>query len=608
LDQQTFSSLQQTLPNAPGIYKYYGAGKQLLYIGKAKNIRKRVSSYFTKNNHNYKTAELVRQINSIEFTIVKSEHDALLLENALIKEFKPRFNIDLKDDKTYPYIVIKKEPFPRVFLTRRKINDGSTYLGPFTSASKVRDLLSFIKTHIPLRTCSLNLSAANIEKQKYKVCLEYHLGNCKGPCTGLQSAQNYEASLQEIKHILKGNLTGIISRYKEEQAALIAELSFEKAQQIQQKIDALKNYTAQSVIVNPRLGDLDVFATALFESSIVVSYLAVRNGTIINSGNQVFQSPLENAASTILPQAVFDFLNKYNSDARELVVPFDLGYGFESFRVTVPKSGEKKKLLEMAATNASYHAGELKRQRLTDSNKTTLDLHQLLDQLRLALSLENIPVHIECFDNSNFQGGYPVSAMVCFKDGIPSKKDYRHFNVKTVDGINDFATMKEAVGRRYSRLKTEGSTLPQLVIIDGGKGQLGAAMEAIHELGLSGKMTLIGLAKNVEEIFFPGDMESLKLGYNSPELLFLRRIRDEVHRFGITFHRKKRSEGTFKNELEHIKGIGTETANQLLIHFRSVAGVKGANLEKLVEIIGKAKAFLIKSHFESTVYLNKDNK
>lgn len=593
MDQQTFSSLQQTLPNAPGIYKYFGAGKQLLYIGKAKNIRKRVSSYFTKNNHSYKTAELVRQISSIEFTIVSSEHDALLLENALIKEFKPRFNIDLKDDKTYPFIVIKKEPFPRVFLTRRKINDGSTYLGPFTSAAKVRDLLSFIKMHIPLRTCSLNLSTANIAKKKYKVCLEYHLGNCKGPCTGLQSAHDYEASLQEIKHILKGNLSGIISRYKEEQAALIAELSFEKAQQIQQKIDDLKNYTAQSVIVNPRLGDLDVFATAMHDSSIVVSYLAVRNGTITNSANQVFQSPLESTVSAILPQAVFDFLEKYNSDAKELVVPVDLGYGFESFKVTVPKSGEKKKLLEMAATNAGYHAGELKRNQTIDSNKKNSDLQQLLEQLRISLSLEETPVHIECFDNSNFQGGYPVSAMVCFKNGAPSKKDYRHFNVKTVEGINDFATMKEAVGRRYSRLKAEGIMLPQLVIIDGGKGQLGAAMEAIHELGLSGKMTLIGLAKNVEEIFFPGDTESLKLGYNSPELLFLRGIRDEVHRFGITFHRRKRSEGTFKNELETIKGIGTETANQLLIHFRSVAGVKRANLEELTEIIGKKKGAIV---------------
>jgi excinuclease ABC subunit C len=597
LDQQTFSSLQQTLPNAPGIYKYYGEQKNLLYIGKAKNIRKRVSSYFTKNNHSFKTHELVRQIASIEFTIVHSEHDALLLENALIKEFKPRFNIDLKDDKTYPYIVIKKEPFPRVFLTRRKFNDGSTYLGPFTSSSKVRDLLAFIKMHIPLRTCSLNLSTANIAKNKFKVCLEYHLGNCKGPCTGLQSAHDYATSLEQIKHILKGNLNGIIAQYKEQQAGYIAELAFEKAEQLQVKIEALKNYTAKSVIVSPKLGDLDVFATAVFETSVVVSYLAVRNGTIVNSANEVFQMAFDGTTATVLSQAVFHFLDRFGSDAVELVVPIELGYGFEGYTLTIPKSGEKYKLLEMAETNARYHAGEMKRKKSLNLDAAGGVPLQLLEKVQVALSLDALPVHIECFDNSNFQGGYPVSAMVCFKNGIPSKTDYRHFNVKTVDGINDFATMKEAVGRRYKRLVTENSPLPQLVIIDGGKGQLGAAMEAIREIGLSGKMTLIGLAKNVEEVFFPGDMESLKLGFNSEELLFLRRIRDEVHRFGITFHRQKRSKGTFKNELQEIKGIGEETANQLLVHFRSVANVKKASLEDLEKQVGKSKARIIINHF-----------
>lgn len=593
MDQQTFSTLQQTLPNAPGIYKYYGVKNNLLYIGKAKNIRKRVSSYFTKNQHSYKTTELVRQIETIDFTIVETEHDALLLENALIKEFKPRFNIDLKDDKTYPYIVIKKEPFPRVFLTRKKINDGSTYLGPFTSSTKVRELLSFIKMHIPLRTCSLNLSSTNIIKKKYKVCLEYHLGNCKAPCTGLQTEAEYAASLLEIKHILKGNLNGIIARYKEEQSVFINELSFEKAEQIQQKIEALKNYTSKSVIVSPRLGDLDVFATAQFESAVVVSYLAVRNGTIINSGNQVFKSELENTDSAVLPQAIFHFLDMFGSDAREIVVPSELGFGFDDFTVTIPKHGEKLKLLEMAQTNARFHAGEIKRKKILEAHAPSADKTKLLEKVKEALSLDQLPIHIECFDNSNFQGGYPVSAMVCFKNGIPSKQDYRHFNVKTVDGINDFATMKEAVGRRYKRLIAEASELPQLVIIDGGKGQLSAALEAIEELGITGSMTLIGLAKNVEEVFFPGDSESLKLGFNSEELLFLRRIRDEVHRFGITFHRQKRSKGTFKNELESIKGIGKETANQLLIQFKSVAGVKRANLQELTETIGKKKAEIV---------------
>jgi len=597
MDQAAFISLQKTFPHSPGIYKYFDQENNLIYIGKAKNIRKRVSSYFNKNKHSYKTHELVRQIHRIEFTIVHSEHDALLLENALIKEFRPKYNIDLKDDKTYPYIVIKNEAFPRVFLTRRRLHDGSTYLGPFTSSTKVRDLLSFIKLHIPLRTCSLNLSATSIQKKKYKVCLEYHLGNCKAPCVSLQTENDYQAGLEEIKHILKGNLSGIIARYKAIQQEHISNMAFEKADMIQQKLNGLKGYQASSVVVNPKWGDLDVFATAQHEDQVVISHLTVRNGTISNSGTLPFQVRMDESEEEILSQSILYFQKLFSSEAKELIVPYPLEFGFANFTITVPKVGEKKKLLDIAKTNADHFIQELKRKKMLHLNEGRSTSNALLSKLQVALSLQELPNHIECFDNSNFQGGYPVSAMVCFKEGIPSKKDYRHFNVKTVDGINDFATMKEAVSRRYSRLIKEGASLPQLVIIDGGKGQLSAALEAIRELGLEGKMTLIGLAKNIEELFFAGDQDSLKLPFNSEELLFIRRIRDEVHRFGISFHRNKRSKGTFSNSLEKIEGIGEKTAQLLLTHFRSVANIKKADAAELAKLIGPVKANLIIAHF-----------
>lgn len=598
MNHNNFLPIQATLPNAPGIYKYFDTEETLIYIGKAKNIRKRVSSYFTKSNHSFKTNELVKRIARIEFTIVKSEHDALLLENALIKEFKPKYNIELKDDKTYPYIVIKKEPFPRVFLTRRKLNDDAEYLGPYTSAIKARSLLTFIKLHIPLRTCSLNLAALNIAKGKYKVCLEYHLGNCKGGCVGLQTENDYQEGIAQIKHILKGNLAGVIEKYKQEQQSLIEKMAFEKAELIQQKVHALKNYQATSAVVSPKLGDLDVFATARFEQEIIVSYLAIRNGTISNSGNKTYALALDETDEDVLSAAIVDIQTLYNSHTTELVVPIALEFGFENFIKTIPKAGEKKKLLDMAKTNSDYHALELKKQKMLHLSNNEGAQDQLLEKTQQALNLINLPKHIECFDNSNFQGAYPVSAMVCFKQGLPSKSDYRHFNVKTVEGINDFATMKEAVGRRYDRLKKENAPLPDLVIIDGGKGQLSAALEAIEELGLKGKMTLVGLAKNVEELFFAGDQESLKLDYNGEVLNFIKRIRDEVHRFGVTFHRAKRSKGTFKNELEEIEGIGNKTANDLLTHFRSVSNIKKASTEELAVIVGNKKANLISTHFK----------
>ena len=599
MNAETFSIIQPTLPNAAGIYKYYNAEGTLLYIGKAKNIRKRVSSYFTNNKLSNKTRELVKQINSIQVTVVDSEHDALLLENSLIKEFKPKYNIVLKDDKTYPYIVIKNEPFPRVFITRRKIPDGSTYIGPYTSINKVRDLFEFIKEHIPLRNCVLNLTEKNIAAQKFKVCLEYHLGNCKGPCTSLQSADDYAAGIRDVKDMLKGNLRGVIADYKKKQEQFIADLEFEKAELIQKKINALKNYRFSSIVVSPKVGDADVFATAEHNELIAVSYLSVRNGTINNSGNHAFKLNIEEKTEDILPQAILYFQALYNSDCKEIIVAEELNFGFEHYRVTVPKSGDKKKLLELAKTNANYYINELRRKNSLLHLNEKSDMHSLLAAVQQSLSLPVVPLHIECFDNSNFQGSYPVSAIVCFKDGLPSKKDYRRYNVESVKGINDFASMKEAVDRRYCRLIEENESLPQLVIIDGGKGQLSAAMEAIRELGLEGKMTLIGLAKNVEEIFFVGDKDSLKLGYQSDVLRFIRGIRDEVHRYGITFHRNKRSKGTFTNELEQIEGIGKKTVDELLLTFRSVKKIKQASKEELRNVVGNKKAEILSEYFKN---------
>ncbi len=598
MDLIKFADIQKTLPNSPGIYKYYGGNKQLLYIGKAKNIRKRVSSYFNKNNHSYKTNELVKQIITIEFTIVESEHDALLLENSLIKEFKPKYNIVLKDDKTYPYIVIKNEPFSRVFLTRRKQNDQSEYIGPFTSTFNARELLTFIKTHIPLRTCSLALNQSNIEKNKFKVCLEFHLGNCKAPCVGLQSIDDYKKGLENIRHILKGNFNQIITEYKTKQKEFVTGLAFEKAEQLQQKINNLKDYQAKSIIVSPRLGDIDVFGMSTFEDNIVVSFLAVRNGTITNSKTSSFNTKIEETKEDLLSQSIIHFQTLVGSNAKELILPFPIEFGLDPFKITVPKSGEKKKLLTLAETNANYFIEEMRKKKMLHLNDKTSDKHSLLKKVKEALSLKNTPVHIECFDNSNFQGAYPVSAMVCFKNGMPSKSDYRHFNIQTVFGINDFATMKEAVSRRYKRLKEENTALPQLVIIDGGKGQLSAAAEAIEALDLTGQMTLVGLAKNQEELFFVGDQESLKLGYDSEVLRFIRGIRDEVHNYGVTFHRKQRSKGTFVNELESIHGIGPQTARDLLTHFRSVKKIKEARIQDIEAIVGKTKANLIHTYFE----------
>jgi excinuclease ABC subunit C len=595
---EQFSELSSTIPVNPGIYKYFDEKDELVYVGKAKNLRKRVSSYFTKTFTTYKTYELVQRIRRIEFTIVNSEQDAFLLENSLIKQFQPKFNINLKDDKSYPFIVIKNEPFPRVFLTRRKINDGSEYLGPYTSVGRVRELLDLVKSNIQLRTCQLNLSEAQIKKGKYKVCLEYHLGNCKGPCEGLQTADDYAAGLVQLKNILKGQLGPLMQEFRKEMRELAEKMDFEKAEMIRKKVEHLENYESRSVVVSRHLSHADVFSIARDGDLAYINYLMMETGTIVQTHTTQVETHLEESDEEVLAFAVARLRDTFNSMARELILPFPIDFPEEGVVQTIPKGGDKKKLLELSEKNVVYFREELrKRKMLQLEGKTPDERKQVLYQLMEDLQLSELPVHIECFDNSNFQGSYPVSAMVCFRDGVESKKDYRHFNVKTVVGINDFATMKEVVHRRYRRLLDERQSLPQLVIIDGGKGQLSAAMESITELGIVGMMTVVGLAKNEEELFFPGDSESIKLPYNSDSLHLIRRIRDEVHRFGITFHRQKRSKGTFTNELEQIEGIGKRTADQLLKQFRSINKIRRLTVEEIAAVIGPAKAKIVHEHF-----------
>ena len=600
MTQQEYSAISSTIPTLPGIYKYYNAANELIYVGKAKHLRKRVSSYFNKMKTSYKTAELVTRISKIEFTIVNTDQDAFLLENSLIKEHQPLFNINLKDDKTYPYIVVKNEPFPRVFLTRRKIKDGSQYLGPFTSVGKVRDLLNFIKQNIQLRTCKLNLTAANIAKEKFKVCLEYHLGNCKGPCEALQSIDDYNEGISELKDLLKGNLNPVINNYKNKIKEHAANMEFEKAAIYQHKIEHLKLYESKSSVVNTNTGTVDVFTILEEGDTAYVNYLAVNNGSIIQTKTITLQKKLEENAAEILAFAVAQLRQVFESEAREIVLPFEIDYIELNTIITVPKAGDKKKLLDLSQKNVNYFKAELNAKKLLKlEDKTNDEKNAVLLQLQQNLQLQELPVHIECFDNSNFQGSYPVAAMVYFKNGEPSNKDYRHYNIKTVEGINDFASMAEVVYRRYKRLTDEGTTLPQLVIIDGGKGQLSSAMESIDKLNLRGKITLVGLAKNKEEIFFDGDTESLLLPWDSESLKLIRRIRDEVHRFGITFHRNKRSKGTFKNELEDIKGIGKQTADLLLKEFRSVKKIKEASDAEIEKVVGKSKLKMIREKLSS---------
>jgi excinuclease ABC subunit C len=601
MTQEQYQQLAHKLPADPGIYKYYDTSGILIYVGKAKCLKKRIASYFTKSQNSFKTIELVQKIERIEFTIVDSEQDALLLENSLIKQYKPRYNILLKDDKGYPYLVIKKERFPRVFSTWKKYNDGSIYLGPFTSKGTIREVLSFVKQFIPLRTCKLNLSKENIDKQKFKPCLEYHLGNCLAPCAALQTEIDYLDSLEQLKNMLKGNMNQLMGHLKKQMQAHAEDLDFEKAAYLKNKIELLQTYQEKSVVVVKHFSNLDVFSIIKDGKLAYVNYLMVQNGSIIQTHTVPLEGKLDEPEDELLCFAIERLRSDFNSLSTEIIVPYPIEYFDENITITVPKLGDKKKLLDLSIKNVTYFTRELQLKKILRlEGKTDSEKKFVLTELQSYLQLQETPTHIECFDNSNFQGSFPVSAMVCFKDGMPSKKDYRHYNVKTVEGINDFATMKEVVYRRYKRVKESGDPMPQLIVIDGGKGQLSAALESIEALGLTGSTTLVGLAKNEEELFFAGDSQSLKLPWDSDSLKLLRGIRDEVHRFGITFHRNKRSKGTFTTALENIEGIGPATRELLLNQFKSVANIKKEPIQNIAALIGAKKAAALQKHFETT--------
>lgn len=597
--EQHIQELLQSLPDSPGVYKYFSADKELIYVGKAKSLKKRVSSYFNKQQYeNRKTALLVSKINHIEFTLVDTEIDALLLENALIKKYQPRYNINLKDDKTYPFIKITNERFPKFYPTRNKVKDGSEYYGPYASVSMMHTITDMIRSTLPTRNCNLNLSESNIKAQKFKVCLEYHIGNCKAPCVGFQSEEDYNHTMAQVRDVLKGNIGKVIVYLKKQMQDASEKMYFEEAALLKKKLDLLENYQSKSTIVSNTIHNVDVFSIAEDERYAFVNFLKVVNGMIIQTQTMEFKRKMDETAAEILEIAIGEIRETYKSNATEVIVPFDLELDDEKITFIVPKAGEKKKLLDLSMKNALYY----KKERMDQYEKLNPEVRveRLLGVIRDDLRLKELPRHMECFDNSNFQGAYPVSAMVCFKDGKPSKKDYRHYNVQTVEGPDDFATMYEVITRRYKRLRDEGEPFPQLIIVDGGKGQLSSAVQALKDLGLYGQIAIAGIAKRLEEIYFPDDPLPLHIDKKSETLKVIQQMRDEVHRFGITHHRKRRDKGTLKNELQSIKGIGPETAELLLRELKSVKKIKEASPELLEDIVGKAKARLVLDYFKSS--------
>ncbi|AMQ00658.1 Excinuclease ABC subunit C [Pedobacter cryoconitis] len=584
------------IPHKPGVYQYWDQEDTLIYIGKAKDLRNRVGSYFNQDNQmNGKTRVLVSKIRKITFTIVDTEIDAWLLENSLIKKHQPRYNIMLKDDKTYPWIIIKKEPFPRLYWTRKMIKDGSTYFGPYASVGMMHTILDLIKETYPLRTCNLPLTDENIHAGKFKVCLEYQIGNCKGPCQAYQSDEDYDQSIAEIKDILNGKIGNVIKDVKLVIKKAVDELNFEYAHQYQKKLLVLEKYQSKSTVVNSSITNVDVVSIASDERYAFVNYLKIMNGSIIQTQTIEIKKRLDESDEELLTLAITEFRTKFNSTSKEIIVPFDIKLKDENLKFTVPKLGEKKNLLELSHKNVLF----FRREKLNQYEKLNPDLRseRILTQMQKDLMLTQLPVHIECFDNSNFQGAYPVSAIVVFKDAKPSKKDYRHFNVKTVEGPNDFATMEEAVYRRYKRMLEEEESLPQLIIIDGGKGQLSSAVSSLKKLGIEHKVTVIGIAKRLEELYYSGDSYPLHLDKKSETLKVIQQLRDEAHRFGITFHRKKRDQGTLKTELEDIPGIGKTTADKLLRQFKSVKKIREATEAELEKVLNKAQVKTLLAHF-----------
>lgn len=584
----------QTLPESPGVYQYYDKNGRILYVGKAKNLKKRVTSYFTKKHDSNRIEVMVKKICDIKHIVVATETDALLLENNLIKKYQPRFNVMLKDDKTYPWICIKNERFPRVFPTRRLIKDGSEYYGPYTNFKTVNTLLELIKGLYQLRTCNYDLSLDKIKKEKYKVCLEYHLGNCKGPCEARQTDAEYNTDIAAIREIVKGNFKESLQQFREQMKQHSERLEFEDAQQIKNKIDVLENYQAKSTVVNPKITNVDVFSIVSDEGYGYVNFLQISHGAIIRSHTIEMKKKLDESDKELLELGIIEIRQRFNSTSKEIYVPFEVEVG-EHVKITVPQLGDKKKIIDFSIRNARYFRQEqFKQMKIVDPDR---HVNRIMAQMKLDLRLSEEPRHIECFDNSNIQGTHPVAACVVFKNGKASKNDYRKFNIKTVEGPDDFASMEEVVFRRYKRLLNEGEALPQLIIVDGGKGQLSSGLKALEDLGLRGKIAIIGIAKRLEEIYYPGDSVPMYLDKKSETLKIIQQLRNEAHRFGITFHRDKRSKTALNTELESIPGVGDKTVVELLTHFRSLKRIKEVALEDLTQVIGAARAAKIYNYY-----------
>ncbi len=589
----------QTLPSKPGVYQYFNKEGTIIYIGKAKDLKKRVLSYFNKDlSHSGKIRVMVSKITDIKWIVVDSESDALLLENNLIKEYLPRYNVMLKDDKSFPWICIKNEPFPRVFPTRNIVKDGSEYFGPYASVKMMHTLLDLIRQLYPLRNCNLNLTKSNIQSGKFKVCLEYHIGNCLGPCEGRQSEEDYMETIRNIRSIIKGNIGMVKSQLVTLMKQYSADFQFERAQLVKEKIELLDRYQSKSMVVNPAINNVDVFSVIEDEHAAYINFLKIASGAIIQSHTVELRKKLDETTEELLTMAISDMHPRFGSDAKEIIVPLMPEFTLPGITYTVPQRGDKKQLLELSERNAKYYQLDKQRQKdLVDPERHT---KRLLETIKKDLNLSELPVYMECFDNSNIQGTYPVAAMVVFKNGRPAKNEYRHYNIKTVEGPNDFASMEEVVHRRYSRLLNEGADLPQVIIIDGGKGQLHSAYHSIEKLGLQHKIQLIGIAKRLEELYFPGDALPLHLDKKSETLKVIQQMRDEAHRFGITHHRKKREKGTIKTSLMEIEGIGPASAQALLRKFKSVKQISRTSTEELQQVVGKAKAALIVKHFKKS--------
>jgi excinuclease ABC subunit C len=581
------------LPNQPGVYFFYNEAQEIIYVGKAKDLKKRVSSYFHQiKQASLKTKRMVNEIRFLSFTMVNTEYEALLLENTLIKKNQPRYNILLKDGSTYPYICITKERFPKVIISRQTDNNVGKYYGPFTSLKTMYQILDLIKSLYTIRTCTYNLSEENISKHKFKVCLEYHLGHCKGPCEGLQTEAAYNEDIAQIEYILKGNINAVKKTFKEKMHQAAQELAYTQAQDYKEKLEALEDYQAKSLVINPQVGDLDVLGFIVDEQTVFVSYLQIKNGAITFAQTMEIKKKLEEDEEDILPLIILHFRETYGSTAPEILLNKPLSITLDKTALVVPKIGDKKKLVDLAIKNALFlkKEGFLKKVEYENkANKTLLLLQQ-------DLQLKRLPLHIECFDNSNIQGSIPVAAMVVFKNGNPAKKEYRHFNIKTVIGPDDFASMKEVVHRRYKRLIEEEQPLPDLIVIDGGKGQLNAALQALKSLDIYGQVPIIGIAKRLEEIYYPHDAYPLHISKRSPSLKLLQYIRNEAHRFAITFHRNKRSKASLKSQLEDVPGIGPKTMDKLLKHFQNVPNIQAASVEDLAKHIGQHRALQLKTH------------